>query len=1191
MNLSRILSLVALTAAALSARSIEPPEPPALEAAYAHASLPATDRTLLNYRANGHGDLQAVVAASATPTVVGAWKSGMPGAGLPGFPAVLEMPESPAATPSLEFPNAAAAFGPNEVTVDLLVRFTRRDGVLLQIGEAARQWELVFLDQDGGTFALTIPMAAADGTVHARRREFAGVFERTGPIRRGEFHRLTLISDGRGAVRGLIDGIEAFAGTLAEPGETPAPLRGALRVGAATATPAAVLGLDFAEIRVERGDAPPALPTPIVRSPGKNGAGWRFDFGGAGSPVEPGWTPLAPTTAYTKEIGWGLLAPARDAFDFWFVADRWSNTPEQIIATKTRRARSWALRDGLEFDGGKLLRVDVPPGRYAVLVTVGHTTKSLRIERVEANGTSLGEAPNQKLRTVHNFYMRPNTRTARGLITVAAGEPLEISVTGEEEKGKRSPVAVLAVEILPIAALPEIPATFSPGREGAWEETATISDPVQRSLQRAAIIGRPEMTDARTLARLGTVHADLWQHLQRTPGDTAARYLLDLTDCARQAVLSFLHQPANGVLFGARKGRNWQEGIDHALRIQPGEPYFGHIRLLAGNLLWQSGQQSGGYLDEHTWRRNDRPASYAPPVAIFRQIEAAYPESQLARMFLGEKEPVEKQIAVPAGAPEWAALQHRAMVRILDVLHYWHHERAEPDGTMGGGLGDDVEMLRWWSLGVLVADDPGARDGWRKLAETVWNSLGRQAMSGARLNDAEHVAEDFADSHSLLPVVNVGTPAQAEAIRRSRSLYDILTRHIIQRNPQGYRMFRSHVYSARDIDKRDGDVPYNIRTLLPLIHHAFLHPEDREVVSLLADYARSWRDMTMQEIGGKPAGITPMMILFDRSSVFLPIGANNRLKRPADWVFPGYWTYEYPLGYTEHVYDLMLAAYCLTGDTALLDPHRKAAEFLRSLERDAPRRAEPRVVSAGSLATSQVSGSGPESAFPRGSLPWAIRINQHGLATAVEKYRLVTGDRSVDDVLRLHGSPYAQFQILLQESTDAAGRRRAVAPVEQALQVLMPELDYNLPFRTDLVHNTDRIWVQGSHFINSLATGLVSGEPPFSMRGAEIGWPLFGATWEQTGTDVSMLVSRNATDRFEVHLYGVQEGAKEIACRLWRLEAGDYEAALYPSPGFAADGRPAVFRRTFSVKARGERFAFALPGRTQHRLTVTKLPR
>lgn len=1191
MFLFRFLPLAALMTAPLPARSIEPPEPPALEPARAHASLPATGATLLCYRANAQDGLQAVVAAGAAPGIVGSWQSGLPGAGLPGFAAVLEMPETPAATPSLEFPDAAPAFGPNAATVDLLVRFTRRDGVLLQIGEAARRWELVFLDQDGGTFVLTMPMVAADGRTQVRRREFAGVYERTGPIRRGEFHRLTLVSDGRGAVRGLIDGTEAFAGNLAEPGETPAPLRGALRIGAAPATPAAALGLDFAEIRVERGIALAPPPTPIVRTPGKDGTGWRFDFGGADSPVEPGWIPLGPAASYTKEIGWGLLAPAREAFDFWFVADRWSNTPEQIIATKTRRARSWALRDGLEFDGGKLLRVDVPPGRYVVLVTVGHTAKSLRLERVEANGRTLGEAPNQKLRTVHNFYMRPNTRTARGLVTVAAGEPLEISVTGEEEKGKRSPAAVLAVEIYPIAALPEIPATFSPAPDGAWDETAKIPDPVQRSLHRAAVIGRPEMTDERTLARLRTVRGDLWRHLQRMPGDTAARYLLELTDCARQAVLSFLYQPANGVLFGARKGRNWQEGIDHALRIQPGEPYFGHVRLLAGNLLWQSGQQSGGYLDEHTWRRNDRPASYAPPVAIFRQIVAAYPDAQLARMFLGEKVPIEKQILVPAGAPEWAALQHRAMVRILDVLHYWHNERAEPDGTMGGGLGDDVEMLRWWSLGVLVADDASARAGWRKLAETVWNSLGRQAMSGARLNDAEHVAEDFADSHSLLPVVAVGSPDQAEAIRRSRSLYDLLTRHIIQRNPQGYLMFRSHVYSAREIDQRDGDVPYNIRTLLPLIHHAFLHPEDREVVSLVADYARSWRDMTMQEIGGKPAGITPMMILFDRSSVFMPTGASNRLKRPADWVFPGYWTYEYPLGYTEHIYDLMLAAYCLTGDATLLDPHRKAAEFLRSLQRDGPRRAEPRIVPAGSMATSPLNGAGPESAFPRGSLPWAIRINQNGLATAVEKYRLVTGDRSVDDVLRLHGSPYAQFQILLQESTDAAGRRRAVAPVEQALQVLMPELDYNLSFRTDLVHNTDRIWVQGSHFINSLATGLVSGEPPFSMRGAEISWPLFGATWEQTGTDVSMLVNRNATDRFEVYLYGVQESAKEIACRFWRLEPGDYEVVLYPSPGFADAGQPAAFRRTFSVKGRGERFAFALPGRTQHHLTVTKLRR
>jgi hypothetical protein len=558
-------------------------------------------------------------------------------------------------------------------------------------------------------------------------------------------------------------------------------------------------------------------------------------------------------------------------------------------------------------------------------------------------------------------------------------------------------------------------------------------------------------------------------------------------------------------------------------------------------------------------------------------------------MFLGERVPVEKKISVPAGTPEWAALQHRAMTRILDVLTYWRTQRSEEDGTMGGGLGDDVEMLRWWNMGVLVADDAGAREGWRKLAETAWESMGKQAMIAEPMSDAEHIAEDFADSHALLPLVNFGQSGYDEAMRRARSLMGILTRRIVQRNPDGYLMFKSHVYSANQVDKRDGDAPYNIRTIFPLIHYAFLRPDDKEVVAFIADYARSWRDMTMREIDGKPAGITPMMIRFDRSSVVLPGREGARLKQSLDWVFPGYWSYEYPGGFTNHIYDLCLAAYRLTGDATMLEPHRKAAEFLRTVKRSTPRRAEARQTSPGGLATFPLVLQNAEAAKPeRGSLAWAINVNEGGLATAVEKYRMITGDRSYDDVLRLHGSPYVQFQIALDESGDAATRRRAVAPIVQSLEVLLPELDFNEPFRTNLVFNTDRIWVQGSQFINTLATGLVSGEPPFSTRGAEINWPTFGVSWEKTGTEVAMLVGKNQAESFEVFLYGLRPSGKTIACRFWQLENGDYTISLRPAPAFAVNGHGALFSRNITIKAKGERFEFVLPGQQECQLVVRK---
>src|SRR5687768_2579528 len=111
MLIRRLLFAPVILTGFLHAQFVEPPEPPALEPAYAHVPLPASGETVLCYRATKDAGLRAVVAAPVAPIIVGQWKHAASGTGLAGLEAALEMDETATTASSLEFPNTARALG------------------------------------------------------------------------------------------------------------------------------------------------------------------------------------------------------------------------------------------------------------------------------------------------------------------------------------------------------------------------------------------------------------------------------------------------------------------------------------------------------------------------------------------------------------------------------------------------------------------------------------------------------------------------------------------------------------------------------------------------------------------------------------------------------------------------------------------------------------------------------------------------------------------------------------------------------------------------------------------------------------------------------------------------------------------------------------------------------------------------
>src|SRR5690606_8597131 len=132
-------------------------------------------------------------------------------------------------------------------------------------------------------------------------------------------------------------------------------------------------------------------------------------------------------------------------------------------------------------------------------------------------------------------------------------------------------------------------------------------------------------------------------------------------------------------------------------------------------------------------------------------LKNKYPDAALIKMYLGEKIPFAIQYKVDtAGAPQWAVKQHEAMQRMLKVIHWWVNEKQIANGELGGKYGDDVEILRWWLPAILGADDATAKKGYIRLVDGVWNSGILERGFAKAVDDVEHSAELFRDTHPAM---------------------------------------------------------------------------------------------------------------------------------------------------------------------------------------------------------------------------------------------------------------------------------------------------------------------------------------------------------------------------------------------------------------------------------------------------------
>lgn len=557
----------------------------------------------------------------------------------------------------------------------------------------------------------------------------------------------------------------------------------------------------------------------------------------------------------------------------------------------------------------------------------------------------------------------------------------------------------------------------------------------------------------------------------------------------------------------------------------------------------------------HAWAREAGDSRrVVEALEIFARLRETWPDVLALREFAGERVLWGPEfVRAESAGPRWARHLEECLRRQHAVLGWWFGVRQAPDGQLGGGWGDDVEILRSWAPAALVASGGRAPEveravaGTERLAEGVWRNVLRDGYAG-EVGDVEHSAEPSADSLPPLILLRYGDPLWIE--RNLRSAKTIRDR-FLARNDRGRLQFRSAEFGAdgvRDDPRAGGDTGYHAR---PMRHFLYLAwwgiPEARD--AYLA-WCETWREAVASGMGTKPPGFAPASIFFPSGGIEPPDGRA--------WYDGAAHYYGFP-GIPKKIHEALLAAASLGEGGA--DP--------RFLE---PVRAMLRLATAGPPPEER-----PERA-PGDPENLRAHVVHQATGDVLSVYRSLTGDRTYDDLIVLRGSPVQRFAV----DGDLEGLAGAL---ERALE----RLRFGWTQLTSEVLQTDRAGLPAADLVAGAYTGAVRDL-------TDSGALTFAATWDVPELEFAAVVTEATRTSLRVLLHGFAEEEWRAGVRPWRLVPGRYVLAVGELEGLeardAARGRerPERVRRLEEREVehvhRGAPIAFRLPPR---RTTILEL--
>jgi len=595
-------------------------------------------------------------------------------------------------------------------------------------------------------------------------------------------------------------------------------------------------------------------------------------------------------------------------------------------------------------------------------------------------------------------------------------------------------------------------------------------------------------------------------------------------------------------------GREVRRKRDFDFKIARESPLHPLTCLYRGRMLVWLTLESGGILHDSGLRRRYLDKA----VENFQAAKAAFPGNRIARMYLGEPIPSDRQYAAVPGAPQWASLQRENLERLTDIIEWWIENRMQADGQYGGGWGDDCEMWRWWTPVLIGFDAPKITKAQARFSDAL---MGQPHMKGgytSRMTDVEHTAEDSSDV--ITPMMHLA-PDEPRWKRRALRLAELMEKLWTGRNRRGLLQFKSTYFAVDRVDttpQRACDTVYHARAVQPALLY-WQRTGDEKLGKLFSAWMDTWVDAAARAERGKPAGIIP-------SAIHWPDGRVGGVGK--DWWDPRNHgeasLYRWPSA-TSMMCGTLLLTWHMTGEEKYLQPLRSMAAIRLKYLKDRPKRAPP-----------------------AGGETWCAR-ELGFLAGTLAKYSQLTGSKEFDELL-------ARDYRALMTLRAGGGRSALVGALRDGAEALR----VNFPGYTSEVRYTDRVLrfpaLFGKDMMFREAVGGIKTPNPSLLYSTVTGdpggagyFPLNAVRWLTPPRNIAALVTQADTERFTAELFHFGAEPRAMSAELYLLSPGRYTFELRP-----AGAATAVKAIPFSVTGRRTRISFDLPAR---RLCVLSIRR
>ncbi len=899
-----------------------------------------------------------------------------------------------------------------------------------------------------------------------------------------------------------------------------------------------------------------------------------FDFGTASSPVADRALRTTTGDIYHRDKGYGFTTEELVSFDRKRPLPelRHGGNPMRPDLLYRRHADS-LNQDGVSSFHDIGFRIDVKPGKYRVQVWLGDLHASLESMAVECNGKSITSGVSAKHligrskpeSTGFFHWIRFDIETKDGRIDLrfhgdesnyreadqryhdlfGDGRRVDSYLGSSWDPDRRLKFdpngPFTRNSVLAIRVAHSIPNsvywlngkliagdTDAKGRDtfiealnaGNLSEAEAILDSIDtgpdlRGQGYSVLLGHPMIEGAAEQRILSKAGRAIDRRLKNNPENIRFIEANESLEVFTQARSRFLNR-GNGEEGHFQENRK----VVSMMRLfRPGNPLYYKALQYQGRALQM--------LDPHRWVYPSGDAQ-----AIWKKLIDAFPENRYARFYLFDEwspDSVWKHgdhLMRDEQAPDWAIAQREAWGLLLDMCEWWADNKQQPDGGIGGGWGDDVELVSLFGIMGFISEGASqpSLDLATNLIEGLWKygAMDPQAGFYRGLLDTEHSAEWTGDTLPLMLTIDWENPLWVERATQSAHLMRNLW---MDYNQYGDLHFRSNFLGSISVGNsiQANDSYINFRAALPAIA-AYQFNRNPAIGKLLVEWADAWLHDALRTTRGKPRGVFPAEVGFPKGE---PGGVNS-----PNWYTathpPGTVNYDWQRGnYYGYLVDLMFLAQEITGDDRFLEPFLLQKKWVDRFRENPSIDPEP--------GTGLWVGKVLSDTNRRGA------ISFEAIWQRMEKHRL--SEKRGDPPIRID-----------------------TKEVFKKMDHVRQEAKRRWPVLTSETSATDRVGFKGI------------ADPFFIMTGTRNTRP--SVTYSGVGREFAAFVRRQNERSLQLVLYSFSDESRQTAVIPWKLEVGG-KYQLRTGIDTNGDDHPdtGITEKSFTLARRGESVKFDLAPR------------